>query len=40
MRSPAVSKKEITEMLRAWGAGDEQASDDLIRAIYPLATRK
>lgn len=30
----ALSKKQITAMLRAWGSGNEQASDDLIRAVY------
>src|SRR5436309_602656 len=35
MSAPSVSKKQITAMLRAWGAGGgEQASDELIRAVY------
>jgi RNA polymerase sigma factor (TIGR02999 family) len=40
MRSPAVSTREITAMLRAWGAGDEQASDELIRAVYQELRRQ
>lgn len=28
------SQKEITAMLRAWGAGEQPASDELIRAVY------
>ena len=34
MNTPAISKKQITAMLRAWGAGGEQASDELIEAVY------
>ena len=40
MRLPVVSKKEITAMLRAWGSGDEQASDELIRAVYQELRRQ
>ena len=40
MKLPVVSKKEITAMLRAWGAGDEQASDELIRAVYQELRRQ
>ena len=40
MRLPVVSKKEITAMLRAWGSGDEQASDELIRAVYQELKRQ
>src|SRR5688572_22087516 len=40
MKAPAVSKKEITAMLRAWGAGDEQPSDELIRAVYQELKRQ
>jgi RNA polymerase sigma factor (TIGR02999 family) len=29
-----LSKEEITGMLRAWGTGEEEASEDLIRAVY------
>ena len=34
MNAQATSKKEITAMLRAWGASGEQAPDELIRAVY------
>lgn len=30
----AVSKKQITAMLRAWSDGKDEASEDLIRAVY------
>jgi len=40
MSLPVVSKREITAMLRAWGAGDEQASDELIRAVYQELRRQ
>ena len=40
MSVPVVSKREITAMLRAWGAGDEQASDELIRAVYQELKRQ
>jgi RNA polymerase sigma-70 factor (ECF subfamily) len=29
-----VSKKEITAMLRAWGDGSENASEEFVRAVY------
>jgi hypothetical protein len=34
MTSSKLSNKEITAMLRAWGAGEREASDDLVRAVY------
>jgi RNA polymerase sigma factor (TIGR02999 family) len=34
MSSASHSRKEITGMLRAWSDGEQQASDDLIRAVY------
>lgn len=40
MGLPVTAKKEITAMLRAWGAGDEQASDELIRAVYQELRRQ
>src|SRR5688500_13091491 len=29
-----ISKKQITAMLRAWSDGKDEASEDLIRAVY------
>jgi RNA polymerase sigma factor (TIGR02999 family) len=40
MSLPSPSKKQITAMLRAWGAGGEQASDELIRAVYDELRRQ
>src|SRR2546430_15691521 len=35
MSAPASrSRREITAMLRAWGDGEQAASDDLVRAVY------
>lgn len=34
MSPSSFSQKEITGMLRAWGAGEQDASEDLIRAVY------
>lgn len=34
MGSSKLSNKEITAMLRAWGAGTHEASDELVRAVY------
>ena len=34
MRPLSLSKKEITAMLRAWGAGEHEATEELIRAVY------
>ncbi len=34
MNASSLSKKEITAMLRAWGAGEHEATEDLIRAVY------
>ncbi|CAN5333277.1 sigma-70 family RNA polymerase sigma factor [soil metagenome] len=34
MSAPSLSQKEITAMLRAWGGGEQAASEDLIRAVY------
>lgn len=34
MNTSTLSQKEITAMLRAWGAGDHEATEELIRAVY------
>ena len=34
MNASSLSKKEITAMLRAWGAGEHEATEELIRAVY------
>lgn len=34
MTASSLSKKEITAMLRAWGAGENEATEELIRAVY------
>src|SRR5436305_10067441 len=34
MGSVPISNNEITAMLRAWGDGEDAASEDLIRAVY------
>lgn len=34
MNASSLSQKEITGMLRAWGGGEQAASEDLIRAVY------
>lgn len=34
MNASALSKKEITAMLRAWGAGEHEATEELIRTVY------
>lgn len=34
MSASSLSKKEITAMLRAWSAGEGEASEELIRAVY------
>ena len=40
MTSATHSKNEITAMLRAWGAGEQEATDDLIRAVYTELRRQ
>ena len=32
--SPSRAQPAVTELLRAWGAGDAQASDSLVRIVY------
>src|SRR5688572_26833168 len=34
MSTSMLDEKRITEMLRAWGAGEREASEELIRAVY------
>ena len=34
MSASSLSQKEITAMLRAWGEGEREASEDLVRAVY------
>jgi len=34
MSASLLSKKEITAMLRAWGEGESEASEELVRAVY------
>ena len=34
MNASSLSQKEITGMLRAWGEGENAASEDLIRSVY------
>jgi RNA polymerase sigma factor (TIGR02999 family) len=34
MSAHSLSQKQITEMLRAWGAGEREASEELVRAVY------
>ena len=40
MNASSLSKKEITAMLRAWGAGEQEASEDLVRAVYQELRRQ
>lgn len=35
-----LSRKEITGMLRAWGEGEQEASEELIRAVYKELRRQ
>src|SRR5689334_19086492 len=35
-----LSQKEITGLLRAWGTGEEEASEELIRAVYQELRRQ
>lgn len=34
MKASSLSKKEITAMLRAWSAGEHEATEELIRSVY------
>ena len=34
MSASSLSQKEITAMLRAWGEGEREASDELVRLVY------
>lgn len=34
MNASSLSQKEITAMLRAWGGGEREASEELVRAVY------
>ncbi|HEY2379214.1 MAG TPA: ECF-type sigma factor [Gemmatimonadaceae bacterium] len=38
--TPPDGAHEVTELLRAWGAGDEQASDELARLVYEELRRQ
>lgn len=40
MSSASTSRSHITAMLRAWGDGEQQASDQLIRAVYEQLRRQ
>lgn len=40
MKASSLSQKEITGMLRAWGAGEYEASEDLVRAAYTELQRQ
>ena len=40
MSATSPSQNEITAMLRAWGAGDGEASEELIRAVYKELRRR
>lgn len=40
MSASSLSHKEITAMLRAWGAGETEASEELIRAVYTELRRQ
>lgn len=40
MNASSLFKKEITAMLRAWGAGEQEASEDLVRAVYQELRRQ
>ena len=38
--SPGSAGASVTELLRAWGAGDSQASDSLVRVVYAELRRQ
>src|SRR3712207_9101121 len=38
--TPPDAGHEVTELLRAWGAGDAQASDSLVRLVYDELRRQ
>ena len=40
MNASTHSEKQITSMLRAWGAGEHEASDDLVRAVFKELQRQ
>ncbi|HEU4994107.1 MAG TPA: sigma-70 family RNA polymerase sigma factor [Gemmatimonadaceae bacterium] len=37
---PEVASHEVTELLRAWGAGDAEASESLVRMVYEELRRQ